>query len=171
MVWADGMRDNLERSHTHNLEDYYQWICREAKPEIHSKLSSYQWLMTTGQELSEMTTGKERKEFTKVSKEVKAKWDGLNEALEKRKAKVSHLLQVSSAPCSRFRCSCRAGSSGKRTLFNSGLSCKTNDPKALHYFLILFTDPAATRVKVPRLYEEVKTFRELRHSSALTHRV
>ena len=94
MMWADGMRDKLERPHSHNLEDYYQWIVREAKPEINSKLSSYQWLNSTGQQLSDMTSGKEKKEFNKVSKEVKSKWEALNENVDKRSAKVNHLLQV-----------------------------------------------------------------------------
>jgi len=94
MVWADGMREKLERPHCHSLEEYQQLICRDATPEIQSKAPTYKWLHATVHQLADMTTGREKKEFVKVSKEIKSKWDALNETVEKRKAKVNHLVQV-----------------------------------------------------------------------------
>jgi len=88
------MKETLERPKYENLEDYNMWLEKEASAEIGAKQQLYDWIQKSGEDLAQMTSGKEKKELVRVTKEVKHKWLELNDLLEKRKAKVSHLLQV-----------------------------------------------------------------------------
>jgi hypothetical protein len=88
------MKDQLERPKYENLEDYGSWIENESLSEIRAKQAAYEWIQKSGEELAQMTSGKEKKELLRITKEVKLKWAEINELVETRQAKVNHLLQV-----------------------------------------------------------------------------
>lgn len=88
------MKENFARPSCQNLEDYALWLDREAQTEFNIKYPAYEWIQKTGENLAQMTAGKEKKELIRVVKEVKLKWLEINELLDQRKAKVNHLLQV-----------------------------------------------------------------------------
>lgn len=84
----------MERPSTQNLEDYLTHIETELHPELAMKMPAFQSLSRCGDDLVEMTAGKEKKELVRILKEVRGKWNELYTLVEQRNGRVNHLLKV-----------------------------------------------------------------------------
>lgn len=94
LLWVKDAKDRLERPSTQNLEDYLTHIETELHPELAMKMPAFQSLSRCGDDLVEMTAGKEKKELVRILKEVRGKWNELYTLVEQRNGRVNHLLKV-----------------------------------------------------------------------------